>query len=179
MTSENEIFYQTSQLSDMDSRPIIDINRLADPIIIKTIEGTGVLNISTVQGGGDVYLDGEIYGVAPITVTNIEPGLHNYTVKLEGYLDYVKQVEVVVGQICCEKVDMSYNGSTGTCTTRPPDVVAPSPSIVTPSPSIVTPPETVVAPVVLTPLQIVAYAIVGTIAAMIIYNMFFGKGKKE
>lgn len=161
MTSESEIFYQTSQLSDMDTR---SITNLADPIIIKTIEGTGVLNISTVQGGGDVYLDGEMYGTAPITITNIEPGLHNYVVKLVEYLDYVKQVEVVVGQICCEKVDMSYNGSTGTCTTRPPDQVVS--------------PDVVISPV-LTPLQIVAYAIVGTIAAMIIYNMFFGKGKKE
>ena len=97
------------------SEPIISMA----PIIIKTLQGTGIINITSLPSGADVYLNGDIYGKTPITITDIEPGDHTYMLKLLGYTDYVSKIDVKVGELCCRTVDLQYSGSAGTCVVAP------------------------------------------------------------
>lgn len=100
-----------------------------EPIIIKTLQGTGIVNINSIPPGADVYLNGDLYGKAPITITDVEPGEHTYMLKLLGYTDYVSQVDVKVGELCCQTVDLQYAGSAGTCVTAPSIVPVPVPTV--------------------------------------------------
>lgn len=90
-----------------------------EPIVIKTLQGTGIVNITSLPSNADVYLNGDSYGKTPITITNVEPGDHTYMLKLLGYADYVSQLDVKVGELCCRTVDLQYSGSAGTCVAAP------------------------------------------------------------
>jgi len=89
------------------------------PIVIKTLQGTGIINIASIPPSADVYLNGDLYGKTPITITDIEPGEHTYMLKLLGYTDYVSKVDVKIGELCCQTVDLEYSGSARTCIIAP------------------------------------------------------------
>lgn len=131
---------------------------MTNSTIVHTLQGTGVLNISTIQGGGSVSLDGEPYGSVPITITNVEPGFHTYKVTLPGYIDYTKGVEVVAGILCCEVVNLEVSNSTGSCVASIPPVVPSQAPVPT-----------------LSPFAIIAYAALGTLLVMLAYKLLFNR----
>lgn len=76
-------------------------------ITIQTLQGTGVIKIESNPSSADVYLDGEYYGKTPITVKDVEMGLHTYTLKCPGHPDYTSSMNVVAGQLCYSKYDFT------------------------------------------------------------------------
>jgi len=59
---------------------------------------TGVLDIKSSPAGAQVYVDGELKGDAPVTLFNFPVGRHSVIVKNEGYIDFEKEVTIVVGR---------------------------------------------------------------------------------
>jgi hypothetical protein len=49
--------------------------------------GTGSLLITTVPAGAEVFIDGTMAGVTPVTVPDLVPGSHDLSLKLNGYID--------------------------------------------------------------------------------------------
>ncbi|GLI46808.1 hypothetical protein MBOURGENBZM_16000 [Methanoculleus bourgensis] len=47
--------------------------------------GYGSVMISSDPWGADIYLDGELKGTAPLTLTNVPTGKHNLLVTMDGY----------------------------------------------------------------------------------------------
>lgn len=56
----------------------------------------GVLTIQTSPQGANVYIDNRYAGSAPITV-ELEPGTHEIRVVMEGYEEYIKQINIQPG----------------------------------------------------------------------------------
>lgn len=83
--------------------------------IINTLQDTGVVKIESNPPNADVYLDGEFYGKSPITVKDVEMGLHTYTIKCKGYQDFSSSVNVVVGELCYAKYDFTNYGLEENC----------------------------------------------------------------
>lgn len=84
-------------------------------ITIQTLQGTGVIRIESNPLNADIYLDGEFYGKSPITVKDVEMGLHTYTIKCKGYQDFSSSVNVVVGELCFVKYDFTNYGLEENC----------------------------------------------------------------
>lgn len=56
----------------------------------------GILNVTSTPPGADVNLDGEFVGNAP-SVLKLAPGKHTITVKLSGYKDWTRDINVQSG----------------------------------------------------------------------------------
>ncbi len=84
-------------------------------ITIQTLQGTGVIRIESNPPNADVYLDGEFYGKSPITVKDVDMGLHTYTIKCPGYQDFSSSVNVVAGELCFAKYDFMNYGLEESC----------------------------------------------------------------
>ena len=54
----------------------------------------GKLNVSASIPQADVYLGGQFMGKTPLTINTVDVGAYSLQVKKEGYLEFVKQVEV-------------------------------------------------------------------------------------
>jgi len=63
----------------------------ATPVVDK-----GVVNVSSDPAGGDISLDGNFVGNAPATL-KIAPGTHTITVKIAGYTDWTRDINVQAG----------------------------------------------------------------------------------
>lgn len=74
---------------------------LNTPLAVPPLPIFGTLIIDTTPIKGKVFIDGELYGVAPVTRSNIEP--KSYTVSFGDVLGYAtpqsQTVELVAGQI--------------------------------------------------------------------------------
>jgi hypothetical protein len=59
----------------------------------------GSVFASSSPAGGQVYLDNQFRGVAPVTIYNVAPGSHIIIMKLPGYSDWSTSVDVTGGQV--------------------------------------------------------------------------------
>ena len=59
----------------------------------------GTLIVVTNPSGGQVYLDGQFEGIAPVTVNAVPVGPHQIVLKLSGFQDYSQTVQVQAGQV--------------------------------------------------------------------------------
>lgn len=98
-------------------------------MVLVTSEDTGVMSFKTDPVGASIYLDGEEYPVTtPSAINNIPEGQHTYTLRKDGYLDFIGDVSVSSGQLCCVEVNMSTSEEKGVCSTQPvPTYEAPAP----------------------------------------------------
>ncbi len=55
------------------------------------------LSITTIPDGGIIYVDGEAKGFAPVTVTNLSKGEHQFEVKLPSYEAIAKPINILEG----------------------------------------------------------------------------------
>ncbi len=60
---------------------------------------SGTLVIVTNPSGGQVFLDGQFEGIAPVTVNTVAAGSHQLLLKLPGFMDYTKTVQIQPGQV--------------------------------------------------------------------------------
>ena len=65
---------------------------------------TGILAVESAPSGAQVYADGELKGLTPLTLYNFPAGTHTIVVKNEGYLDFEKEVNVKTG--LTEEIDV-------------------------------------------------------------------------
>lgn len=70
--------------------------------------GTGSLIITSSPSGAKVYLKGDLKGITPLTIQNVDAGFHKFLFTLNGYTDTEEIVEVKSGGT--EKVAVTMNG---------------------------------------------------------------------
>jgi hypothetical protein len=61
--------------------------------------GTGSVVVTSSPSGGQVYVDDQFRGVAPVTIYNVAAGTHIVNLKLAGYSDWSTSVDVPANQI--------------------------------------------------------------------------------
>lgn len=61
--------------------------------------GAGSIVVTSTPAGGQVFLDDQFRGVAPVTIYNVVPGTHIINMKLPGYNDWSTSVTVPGGQV--------------------------------------------------------------------------------
>jgi hypothetical protein len=71
----------------------------------------GTIIASSLPAGGQVYLDDQFRGVAPVTIYNVNPGTHIVNMKLAGYSDWSTSVQVQAGQIAQVPATFTSTGS--------------------------------------------------------------------
>ena len=59
---------------------------------------TGSAMIDSVPQGASIYFDGNYYGMTPTTITKKTVGVHDITLKKDGYNDWVSQIQVLKGK---------------------------------------------------------------------------------
>lgn len=60
--------------------------------------GTGVLSVSSVPAGAQVFVDDVFIGITPVTTPPVTSGSHQVLVRLSGYADWLTTVQVSPGQ---------------------------------------------------------------------------------
>lgn len=59
-----------------------------------TSPGTGIVRVDSYPTNTDVYLDGELLGATPLSITDVEMGPHQFLIKGMGLQDYSGQIFV-------------------------------------------------------------------------------------
>lgn len=85
-------------------------------ITLQTLQGTGIVRVQSSPPGSVFIFDGEEYGNAPVTITNVDEGEHEYVLKAEGFEDYTGKAVVKAGELCCVDVAMETGTETSKCT---------------------------------------------------------------
>lgn len=67
----------------------------------------GTLQINTVPEGGRIYLNDIYRGKAPLTLTNVEPGIYKARAELEGYASVERDIDIKNGTAVSEEFRLS------------------------------------------------------------------------
>lgn len=118
------------------------LNDKPEIINIQGLEATGSLRVNSNPSSAELFiLNGQgneiSFGASPLTITDMDVGLYDYVIKLEGYEDYRGSIQINQGQICCLTVDLEKKEKTETCQAIPP----PTPTIPQSVPGYVVVPE--------------------------------------
>jgi hypothetical protein len=86
------------------------------------VQGTqgGSIIASSSPAGGEVYLDNQFRGVAPVTIYDVASGTHIVNMKLAGYADWSDSVSVPAGQIVPVAAVFTAGTSAAPSSTRSP-----------------------------------------------------------
>ncbi|MFA4877093.1 MAG: PEGA domain-containing protein [Methanoregula sp.] len=96
---------------------INDIHATLVPVVPGPVrDTTGQILVSSSPSGANIYLDNAYKGITPLTLTNIPEGSHTVTLRVNGYQDLVKPVNVVGGST----IEASGTLSAGAPATPPP-----------------------------------------------------------
>jgi len=60
--------------------------------------GSGFLEIETFPDNAEIFIDGVSRGISPVTIYNVDAGLHNIVIKKEGYEDFTSEVNIDAGR---------------------------------------------------------------------------------
>jgi hypothetical protein len=71
----------------------------------------GSIHATSIPSGGEVYLDNQFRGVAPVTIYNVAPGNHIVNMKLAGSSDWSTSVQVDAGQVVAVPATFTPSGS--------------------------------------------------------------------
>ncbi|HVN73088.1 MAG TPA: PEGA domain-containing protein [Methanoregula sp.] len=77
---------------------------------------SGSLVATSTPSGGQVYVDNQFRGVAPVTIYDVAPGDHIVNMQLAGYNGWSGTVTVQPGQVA--QVTAQFTGATGAVPTR-------------------------------------------------------------
>ena len=73
------------------------IQQIEKPEEFQEVIDTGILAVKSAPSEAQVYVDGELKGLTPLTLYNFPAGTYNIAVKKEGYSDFEKTISVKVG----------------------------------------------------------------------------------
>ena len=60
---------------------------------------TGSMVVTSTPAGGQVFVDNQFRGVAPVTIYNVMAGTHVINLQLSGYSDWSTSVDVPANQV--------------------------------------------------------------------------------
>jgi hypothetical protein len=89
----------------------------AQPGVQGTLAGGSIIASSS-PAGGEVYVDNQFRGVAPVTIYNVASGTHVINMKLAGYADWSSSVNVPAGQMVPVAASFTPGTAAGPSTTR-------------------------------------------------------------
>jgi hypothetical protein len=69
------------------------------PGSVTSSSGAGSVIVTSNPAGGEVYVDNQFRGVAPVTIYNLATGSHIVNMKLAGYSDWSSSVDVQANQM--------------------------------------------------------------------------------
>ncbi len=72
----------------------VDKNEIKKVPVTLQAAGSGPLTVTSEPLGGQVYLDGQMIGVTPLTVSDVAAGEHEILISLNGYSDYRQTITV-------------------------------------------------------------------------------------
>jgi hypothetical protein len=101
-----------TEVNAVFARPAAALQGIPSP----SSTGGGAIIVSSVPSGGQVWVDDQFRGVAPVTIYNLAPGNHIVNMKLTGYSDWSTSVQVQAGQMI--QVPATFTPGTGTVPTR-------------------------------------------------------------
>ncbi len=99
--------------TDEDSPETLKRNRSCK--CLRIISGNGSIIASSAPSGGQVYVDNQFRGIAPVTIYNVAAGTHVINMKLAGYDDWSTSVDVPQNQII--QVSATFVAGSGTTPT--------------------------------------------------------------
>jgi hypothetical protein len=114
-------FQQTVQVY---TGQISDVNAVLTQIPVNqqgtsaTSPAVGSIIVTSAPTGGQVYVDNQFRGVAPVTIYNVAPGTHIINLKLAGYSDYSTSVDVPANQVVQVPATFIPGGGPATVPTR-------------------------------------------------------------
>ncbi len=114
-------FQQTVQV---DAGLISDINAVFVPLPVNqqgnapASPAVGSIIVTSTPTGGQVYVDNQFRGVAPVTIYNVAPGTHIINLQLAGYSDYSTSVDVPANQVIQVPVTFIPGSGSTTVPTR-------------------------------------------------------------
>lgn len=62
--------------------------------------GMGTVDVKTNPVGAEVFIDQISVGKTPLSFSKLIPGMHNITIKHEGFYDYESEIEVTEDKVC-------------------------------------------------------------------------------
>ncbi len=76
---------------------------------------TGSLQMTSFPSGADIYIDGVFKGETGVVIGNLAPGTHSVLLRLAGYQDWTRTVEIQPNQVTILSADLSPgSGSSNT-----------------------------------------------------------------
>src|SRR4030067_946232 len=79
-------------------------------VIMTPLSEYGILILSSNPSGAQIFSQNRYLGTTPLTIYNVVPGYYILVFKLEGYLDYAKDVNILEGQIASLLADWQALG---------------------------------------------------------------------
>lgn len=67
----------------------------------------GTLSISSSPSGAQVFLDNQLVGITPVTLSTVKPGQYSLLLKMNGYNDYTNQVQVAAGMSTTASINLT------------------------------------------------------------------------
>ncbi len=76
-------------------------------ITLVPVVTTGSISFTSTPPDADIYLDGSLVAMTPVTITGVSAGSHTYLLRLAGYNDATGTVTVIAGQTVAISVTLS------------------------------------------------------------------------
>jgi hypothetical protein len=107
-----------SQAVQVNAGQISNVNAVLTPESPPTsAAATGTIIVTSSPTGGQVYVDNQLRGAAPVTIYNVAAGTHIINIKLTGYSDWSSSVNVPVNQVA--QVSATLTKGSGTVSVTP------------------------------------------------------------
>jgi hypothetical protein len=109
-----------TQTVEVSAGQITNVNAVFTPQVTQkrsaaATPATGSIIVTSTPAGGQVSVDNQFRGVAPVTIYNVAPGTHIVNVHLNGFSDWSTSVDVTANQVV--QVSATMTPGTGTATT--------------------------------------------------------------
>ncbi|MFA4860155.1 PEGA domain-containing protein [Methanoregula sp.] len=113
--------YQPYTMSALVQAGIVnDIHAALVPVVAGPArDTTGQILIYSSPSGANIYLDNAYKGITPLTLPNIPEGSHTVTLRMNGYQDLVKPVNVVGGSTVDGSGTLSYGSQANQASSGP------------------------------------------------------------
>lgn len=102
------------------------INVVGAMIAAPAARPTGVLVVSTDPSGATVTVDGQQRGVSPLTIADLQPGVHRIVIGKPGYLENSSEIDVAPGGPTNFQKSLTSAQGSQTATAAPPRQAPPS-----------------------------------------------------
>ncbi len=96
----------------------------------------GTLSVSSSPSGAQVFLDDQLVGITPVSISTIVPGQYGLLLKMSGYNDYINQVQIAAGRSTTASLNLTPQAvvpPTSTSSPVPTQARSPLPGLLVPA----------------------------------------------